>query len=562
MIFEKSQFNTSVITKLIRRRHPKYDTLLPHWKFMAGCYYGGPGWFKDNIFRYMKEGDTEYGDRVKRAYRFNHTREVVDLVNKYLLRSKPKRNKEDAPEELEKFWLETTINGFGIDEFVRAISKQSSIYGRIWVVVDNTVTEDMHSQEDVEQGKGRIYAYIVTPEHVLDMSYDDFGVLNWVLIREVIRQDEDPLQCSGNLTYRYRLWTRTQWFVFEPTQEVSRACTESELPVAVVSQPTLRENQEQIELVDMGNHDLGMVPVVPADNSVCDELYDSPSLIADVAYLDRACANYASNLDAIIQDQTFSQLAMPAQGLMPGDDEYEKLLEIGTKRIFLYDGENGAQPFFLSPDPRQAALISSAINQIIGEIYHSVGLGVERAKDTSTENTDKASGVAKSKDFERVTALLCSKSDSMEQVENQIAKIVCLWSGQKEVEEDFVQYPRTFDVRELYDEFYIANQLALISVPPMTRGEHMKVLVDKLFPQIGKDVKEKMIKEIDEWVELEETRIERQEEMQEQSLVAMNTEQSAIAEEAKRNREVAGDRQSESKTSGTSEGQENDKNNK
>ena len=45
--------------------------------------------------------------------------------------------------------------------------------------------------------------------------------------------------------------------------------------------------------------------------------YFSPSLIDDIAYLDRAVANYLSNLDAIIQDQTFSQLAIPVQSLLP-----------------------------------------------------------------------------------------------------------------------------------------------------------------------------------------------------------------------------------------------------
>jgi hypothetical protein len=41
----------------------------------------------------------------------------------------------------------------------------------------------------------------------------------------------------------------------------------------------------------------------------------STPLIADIAYLDRAAANYLSNLDAIIQDQTFSQLVIPAEAL-------------------------------------------------------------------------------------------------------------------------------------------------------------------------------------------------------------------------------------------------------
>ena len=502
MRFKPEEFSHQAIAKLVNRRHPKYLGLLDHWKFLAACYAGGREWFTDNIFHYMKEGKKEYSDRLKRAYRFNHTREVVDLVNKYLYRSKPKRNYVDAPEQLVRFWKDTTINGLGIDEFSKTIAKQSSIYGRVWVVVDSTVTEAMLTEEDVERENGQIYSYVVTPEDVLDMSYDDRGVLNWILIRETVREDDHPIYSTGNTVARYRLWTRNQWFVFKARSERVQDVNEQiNVGIASVSQPVLRDTTEALDLIASGEHNMGIVPVVPADNVVTDDLYTSQSLIADVAYLDRACANYASNLDAIIQDQTFSQLAMPAQGLMPGDDEYEKMLELGTKRIFLFDGEGGAQPFFLSPDPRQATLISEAINQIINEIYQSIGLGVERTRDMSFNNADKASGVAKSLDFERVSALLTSKADSMQQVENRVARIACLWAGVDVEDFDFVSYPRSFDVRELYDEFYIATQMSLVEMPVAVRGEQMKTIVKKLFPQMSEDLKRRMLGEIGEWVE-------------------------------------------------------------
>ena len=66
---------------LIARRHPEYDESVKHWDFLEDTYEGGREWFKDNIFRYIKEGDQEFADRVDRCYRFNHTREVVDLIN-------------------------------------------------------------------------------------------------------------------------------------------------------------------------------------------------------------------------------------------------------------------------------------------------------------------------------------------------------------------------------------------------------------------------------------------------------------------------------------------------
>ena len=84
-----------------------------------------------------------------------------------------------------------------------------------------------------------------------------------------------------------------------------------------------------VELIDQGKITIGRVPCFPVDNVIGDNKYSAPSLIGDIAPLDRAVANYLSCLDAIIQDQTFSQLAMPAQSMLPGEDKYEALMQWG-----------------------------------------------------------------------------------------------------------------------------------------------------------------------------------------------------------------------------------------
>lgn len=363
---------------------------------------------------------------------------------------------------------------------------------------------------------GTVYAYVVSPLDVLDMSYDEQGILNWILIREHYRADEDPFAEDDGVKERFRLWTRDDWVLV-----------------------TLNAKNEA-EIEDMGSHGLGEVPAIRVDNTISDDPWTSPALIADIAYLDRAAANYASNLDAIIQDQTFSQLAMPAQNVLPGDDAYEAILQMGTKRIFLYDGESGVRPEYLSPDPRQAQLIISAIGQIINEIYHSVGLAGERTKEDNSKGIDNSSGVAKAFDFERVTALLVAKADSLETVENKIARLVAKWNGEK-VEDDLVTYSETFDVRGLRDEIDIAMQLGLIDVPEILRSEQVKALSEKLLPGIGEDLKKRIEQEIEQWAkDLKEK--------SEPSLAAQSQEGKTMLEEAARNRSAAGDKQSDTKS--------------
>ena len=476
------------LSNIASRRHPEYNERLEHWKFLEACYEGGRDWFEPNIFRYLKEGDTEYTDRVDRAYRFNHSREVVDLVNKYVFRADVSRNAENAPPSVQKFWEEATPEGHDIDYLMSQISKRSSISGRIYIVIDNNMQEAPLSKEEQKRNGDRTYAYWVSPQDVLDLSFDDHGRLNWILIREKWRDDEDPFEAEADVQDQFRLWTRNEWYLmrFLLNEEGEKVLN------AVTKKPV-------VEMHDQGEHGLGMVPVVIVDHMDDDNKYNAPALINDIAYLDRAVANYLSNLDAIIQDQSFSQLAMPAQALMPGEEEKlrEKLTELGTKRIFLYNGEAGAEPKFLSPDPRQAQLIITAIRTIINEIYHTVGMAGERTKMDNSMGIDNSSGVAKAYDFERVNALLINKAKTLQKAEEEIMAVVAAWNGETIAEDSLLKWPDSFDVRGLADEFEVASQLALISAPDMMRREQMKAVVDKLFPTMERSLKEEMLRELE-----------------------------------------------------------------
>lgn len=471
-----------MLQTLIKRRHPLYEETKPHWEFLESTYNGGREWFKDNVHRYLKEGDIEYNNRLERAYRFNHTREVVDLLNKYLFKQNIKRS-EDAPASVQKFWKQSTRNGLAIKDYARQISKKTSIFGRIAIVVDNNAPANISelSKAEADDLGVKTYSYIVPPDQILDHSFDDNGELNWILLKEIRRDDADPMTSSGKEEIYYRLWTRNEW-------------------ILMTVKTTGRIKKVVIE--DQAIHGLGIVPVVLADNIVSDDLYVTPSLIDDIAYLDKAVGNYLSNLDAIIQDQTFSQLAMPAQNLMPGDDDYNKLVDVGTKRIFVYDGESGSQPFYLSPDVKQAGILLEVINKIINEIYHTVGLAGERTKQDNSQGIDNSSGVAKAYDFERVNALLAAKADSLEIIENKIVRIVALWNGEEdEVEEgaDLISYPDNFDTRGLYDEFDLAARLMLIDAPDAVRQEQMRILLDKLFPQLKAELRSTMEAQLKDW---------------------------------------------------------------
>lgn len=484
---------------LVLRKHPEYDEKLPHWQFLNMTYESPREWFRANLFKFVREGDKTYQGRLERAYRFNHTREVVDLVNKYLFKNMPERNP-DVPPEIVRFRKKATLSGLTLEQFERQVARKASIYGRVYVVLDNNAQEGtILTKADEKNGAVRLYAYIVTPEHMRDCGYDKDGNYNWVLIEEKARDDADPFDTDSAVYSKFRLWTKTDWYLFT-TRNLESG------------------KDAVVEMEAHGKHDLGVVPVIKCDHIESDNKYAVPALIEDVAYLDRSVANYCSNLDQIINDQTFSQLIIPAAGLLGGinstlnvldcnDPDVVKntrdIIALGTSQVLLYDGEGGSAPSYISPDPKQAEIIITAIKQIINEIYHTVGLSGERTKQDNSMGIDNSSGVAKAFDFERVNALLSAKAMSMQAFSNRMENLVRIWHGEKPENIDDtlvnVEYSTNFDVRNLNDDLAIANQLMTLGVPMEMRQYQMKELADKIWPMAPDKNLEEMKKAIDEW---------------------------------------------------------------
>lgn len=470
----------------LKRRHPLYSRMIAHWEFLQATYDGGRAWFDSHIFRGPKEGSDEFGERVKRAYRFNHTREAVDLVTKYLFKADITRQEDGAPSHVLDFWKKATRSGLDIQQYVKLLTSASSVFGQVVVFVDSKLDRDVQTVADEKAAAQQIYTYFFKPQDILDFALDeDDGDLLWIKVREYKREDYDPIEDDGEVKERFRLWTRTDWTLFEEIDAGQRG--------------------RIVRRIESRLHDLKRVPCFFLRHMLGESRYAAPGLIDDIAYLDRAVANYLSNLDVIIQDQTFSQLVMPAQGLMPGSDKYDALVVAGTKRIFTYDaGQTNTPPMYISPDAAQAGVILSVVNKIINEIYHTIGLAGERTKQDNAVGIDNSSGVAKAYDFERVNSLLNAKGESLENAENELVKLVCLYSGAEPPAEKLVEYPETYDTTGLLDEIAVAESLATIDGPKELRREHMMKVVEKLFPRLSDDLRTRLKNDIEkEWLKEE-----------------------------------------------------------
>ena len=460
--------------KLVKRRHPIYSNMHGKWEFFKDSYNGGEDYNNAHLFQYFKEGNEEFGERKKRAYRENHSRRVVDLVNSYIFKEEVKRK---STNKLVTGFLEN-YDGKGktANQFMKGASQWASVMGRVYVVMDKKALpedEQTGTQKDNINPNAQPYCYIVYPQDVLDIAFDDNGKVKWALIKESKRDDDDPFESSGNVKDVFRLWMPGQWLLFN----------------------------EKGEQTDQGETGLSIVPIAMLDNEEKDA-YSGSSLIGDIAYLDRAIFNNWSRLDVIVNDQTFSQLIFPIEGLpsdIVEDEELrKKFLTLATNRILLYSAMAQVAPAFISPDASQADFILKMIERQVKQLYSSMGLKSEIGEEITAE-----SGVAKAYDFDKLNKLLAGKADNCEQCENDLVEIFGHWVGAKNVDCE-IDYPDEFDVKTLADEIALAQELTLLDISKTFEKEVKKAVALKTLPKLDEKTMRVILDEIDARIEDED----------------------------------------------------------
>jgi hypothetical protein len=471
------------LTELVKRRHPEYTQVMrDHWNFCEMCYRGGRDWFKvsthENLFRFYKEGEKEYKERKDRSHRANHTKRVVDTINQYLYRQDPVRSWNKIPKNLARFWKspEKGVEG-DINDFARSLDKWVSVFGRIYIVMDRPdAASDPAALSGRRADEAVPYAYVVFPQRVLDMAYDDGGRFEWILISEDFRPTS--LSGSGQIETRWRLWTKQSWYLLANNDP---------------------KNPEKVNVIDQGTHGLGVVPVIKMSADKTSK-WSSPALVGDIAYMDRTLTNYASMLDEIIYEQTFSQLTIPAEALLPGTTEANQLIASAKNRIFMYSStQPGAKPEFISPNASMAKSIIDAMDDIKKDIYAITGTSNDANTHALETGKTYSSGRVREYDHTQIENVLLNKAREAERVEEEMIALNQLWMGEPPGDNSWVQYPDRFDVRGLAAELELAAELNELDSPLTLLRTQMKVISDKAFPRLDDDARDTIHAEIDAW---------------------------------------------------------------
>ena len=437
-----------------------HDDNLSEWEFFIASYFGGKMYRDgDYLKQHARESLTSYNRRKELAYYYNYCGSIIDVYTSHLYRKKPSREYGGLTEDtlFKNFLNDADLENNTFPQFMRDAQRFASVYGMVSIIIDKPPLTPTTVAE-AEVNDVRPYLNLITPDNLLDWEYTrDLAtgrrVLSWVKIQE----DEN-----------YRIWTTTSWELWSIDGEGEGAA-----PI----------------LIDSGEHDLGVVPMVNLFNVKGTWKMLGVSDIQDISSINKNIYSQCSNANEIIENTAFPMLAMPYDPVNVEDET-----ETGPTNIIQFDPESGGKtPYWLEPPHSSLEEIRGWIKQDITEIHRIARMGGIRMTEDSKS---PRSGISREYDHLQLYALLNEKAENAEHAEMEILNIWALWQG-KEFDGK-IDYPNEFSVKDLDNDINNIIQELTIDVgsPTFTKAVKRKT-ISVVLPKESDDVKATIVKEIE-----------------------------------------------------------------
>lgn len=452
--------------KKIQEQHAEYRANIRDWILFSDAV-DSTGGFSDGSYvkKYSHEDAGAYARRKELAYNLNHTAPVIDTYVGHLYK-KPIIRQYDKNAELERFYSATNILGDKtITELMQKASATAMTFGHCSIMVDRTQKPEDSKVTSQAQEKAhgiKTYAYILTPKDIINWGMGVDGMLNFIVIKETYTTGNDDVWADHETATRYRLWTRTQWFVFEEGENTPR---------------------------QSGSHNLGIIPIVTVYNATgSGYTIVGRSEIKDIAKINKTLFNKLSELDELMVNTAFNILAMDGSDL-PQDKDGKANITLSNGRILTYSGN---VPVYLSPSPDSIAAYETRIANLINEIYRI-------AKIEYTGGVS-SSGIALAFKFEKTNQNLARKAENMADAERKLAAVVLKWDAlnpaNKNVDVQII-YPKDFGITDYQGEAVKDAKILDLAIGDEFEKYYRKTMIRKYAPEASESELAKMDAEID-----------------------------------------------------------------
>jgi len=483
----------SNIRDLVDTPHIIYQKYRSYWDFLLESYEGGVDYTRayiptriqgsneiqvkvngkilnrstrDNLFKHPKERIDEYNARLEMSYYYNFCAPIIDIYTNHLFKQPIIEDYKSIQRIVDEQRNNVDRKGGSIVEFRKEIAELAQIYGHVFVVVDMPKVEtpiiSLKNKIDV---KAFPYFIIYSPQDVINWAVDEFGKPYWVLLKEVKDSNIDPFNYAREkaLDINYRLWTKTEWKLYN----------------------------KDYEEIDNGTHNVGEVPLVVYFDKQSKKYRNflGISALADISFICRDVYNSCSELKQILRDQTFAFLAIQGDAT-----EYDEL-SVGTRKGLLYPPDRN-QPQYISPPSDNSEAYFKHIDRQVSKIYQLAKLEGGSAE-FSGQTAVEQSGVAKAWDFNETNSSLSKKASNLQDGELKVWEMFARWEGKKEFDGN-VSYPTEFSTQSVNEDLEEAEKTAKIELGKEFDLEIKRTIIKKKFPRLPEEEQKTMIKSMED----------------------------------------------------------------
>lgn len=449
------------------KHHTTYTAWLDEWRFYIRSYLGGKHYRDgDYLVQHPFESKENYARRKDIAYYYNYCQPIIDIFVSLLFKKEPTRNYGDIATDplFQSFLIDADLTGNTYPQFIREMGRFAAVYGRVSVLVDKPIS-DVVTVAEAQAGDMRPYCTMITPENIPNWSYTRLANGRTVLNRVHVVEERD----DNGEPILMRVWGRFDWLLYDLT--------------------VVPEAEGHINPIDIGVHNLGVVPIVTVYNKNSITPMLGISDIEDIAGVNKNIYHLCSDAQEIIENTAFPMLA-------EAYSNESETKEVGPKNIMQFDPElPNSKPVWLEAPHSSLKEIRESISQNRRTIYQTANLlGIY----ISGESKQPPAGIALEIENQQRDAVLVEKASNMEQAEKQILDIYLKWEDKTSVVE--IKYSADFSIRDM--DMNTQNIITLLQTnaiqTPLGWQALLKKLVRNLLGDLKKEDRFAIYKEIED----------------------------------------------------------------
>ena len=458
--------------KRLRAANEDWKEYDPKWKFYLSAYEGGEAFIKsDNIFKHVREVQSDYEDRLKRAHNMNYCEPLVDFFTNFIFTEVIDRNGGNNAPFYSDFKSNVNRRGDNIDSFMRQVSDDDQIFGMSYIIVDmpKVDTSKLLTKQDQIDANIMPYWTLVKPTEFIDWVVDDFGVLQYMKRKQMQRK------VAGDGTIR-ELEHYTEFYPdhFDVT----------DIDVTIKDEIQLLPKETTV-------NQLGEIPIVIARYKRSKETpFMGLSFLRDFAYNNREILNLTSLIDEFLYRQCFNILAIPTDSSIELGSQHEG--NVGTANALTFP-MGGKAPEYISPPVDPAKFIQEERSRIKNEMF------TRAAQDALNElyNGEGSSGFSQAQSFSKTVPFISSRADELELTETRLMELTMKWLNKEW--DGKIKYKDRYELTNFTDALTQFQMLARdLQLPSETFvKEELKRLYHEYDGKLSDDLVAKINKEID-----------------------------------------------------------------